>query len=602
MWRTVVFALFSAALGLVIISCQGIGSPGSKPVVIIASPPSGSLYTIGEKVVVQSVSTDSSGIVRVALLADGTLVREDPSPVTQGQAQFSLIQEWTANIAGQHTLTVRATNAQGATSESAILVNVREQSVIEPTLISAIATAVPLATFTPTKPVSAAPTEIATTNPAVTVIVTATSPPANTPEPTQAPPCANNSKFVADLTIPDGTNFTPNAVFNKSWRVLNNGSCAWENYSLVFVSGTQMAAGSIFPVPPTQPGATADLLVPMTAPASYGAYKGTWRLRDVNGKIFGTDLTVVINVPAPATTVPPTHTPPPTIAGCSGQPNDFQFNVSANNITAGQAVTLNWSAVSNASAVYLSGGDFGPEPGQGVETPGNRTTTPGATTTYKLKAICDNSGQTREKTVNVTVNAAVGNFAGEWVINFGNMNLTQSGASVTGTYNQLFYGTSGTIAGTVTGNKLVGTWSISGNSGAMELNLIGGGNRIDGNWNGTQKWCGARPSQNFPNGCSYAGAWRAKVGNVFPNCAMTLQRHDNIITGNYCNGTLQGVITYNGTDTVATGNWDTGSSIGAFTFFLDGFNALHFRGNYDGAFQWCGWRDGQTAPTPCQVP
>jgi hypothetical protein len=540
--------------------------------------------------------------VRVALLADGTQVREDPSPVTQGQAQFSLIQEWVADRAGQHTLTVRATNTQGVTAESGILVNVREQVGVEPTLIIAIATAVPLATFTPTTPPTAvSPTELAT-DPAVTVVVTATpvSPPATAPA-TQAPPCTNNSKFVADVTIPDGTNFTPNAVFNKSWRVMNNGSCAWENYSLVFVSGTQMAAGSVFPVPATQPGATADLVVPMTAPANYGSYTGTWRLRDASGKLFGTNLTVVINVPSPATAVPPTNTPPPTVAGCTGQPNDFQFNVSSDNINPGQSVNLSWSAVTNASAVYLSGGDFGPEPGQGVETPGNRTTAPGATTTYKLKAVCNNSGQSREKSVNVTVNAAVGNFAGDWVINFGNMSLTQNGSAVTGTYNQLFYGTSGTIAGTVTGNKFTGTWSISGNNGTVELNLVGGGNRIDGKWNDTYKWCGARPGQNFPNGCSYAGSWNAKLTS-FPNCAMTLQRRDNIITGNYCNGTIQGTISYDGDTTVATGNWDTGGAIGNFAFYLESFNALKFRGNYDSSFEWCGWRNGQSAPAPCKYP
>lgn len=598
MRRTVIFSLFFAVLGLVIIACQGASSPSSKPVVIIASPPSGSLYAVGEKVVVQSTSTDLVGVTGVALLVDGAQVREDPSPVQQGQAQFSLIQEWVADQPGQHTLTVRATNTQGATAESGIIVNVREQTGVQPTLIIAIATAVPLATFTATPPDTNVPP---TQNPAVTVIVTATPPTENTAAPTQAPECVNNSKFVADLTIPDGTIFTPNAVFNKSWRVQNNGSCAWENYSLVFVSGTQMAPSGVYPVPPTQPGATADLVVPMTAPANYGAYSGTWRLRDANGKLFGTNLTVVINVPAPATAVPPSNTPPPTVAGCSGQPNDFQFNASAANINAGQSVTLSWSGVTNASAVYLSGGDFGPEPGQGVETPGNRITAPGSTTTYKLKAVCSNGGQTREKSVQVTVNAAVGNFAGDWVINFGNMNLTQNGNVVSGTYNQLFYGTSGTIAGTVTGNKLTGTWSISGNNGTVELNLIGGGNRIDGSWNGTYKWCGARPGQNFPNGCSFAGAWKAKL-SAFPSCDMTLQRHDNIITGNYCNGTIQGVISYDGDKTVATGNYDTGGGIGNFAFYLESFNALKFRGNYDGAFDWCGWRDGQSAPAPCKFP
>lgn len=601
MRRALLFSLVFAVLGLVIMACQGFGGQASKPTVIIASPPSGSVYTLGEEVVVQSTSTDPAGIVRVALFVDGDLVREDPSPVVQGQAQFSLIQSWIAEGVGQHTLTVRATNSQNATAESGIIINVREQAVNpQPTGIIAIATAVPLATATP-QPTSAPQTDVPPTNPVVTVVITATPPPTNVPPPTEPPTCVLNSRFVADVTIPDGTVFVPNAVFTKTWRVQNNGTCVWENYSLVFVSGTQMAANGIYPVPITQPGANADLVVPMTAPASYGVYTGRWRMRNQNGQLFGTELTVVINVPAPASPIPPTNTPPPTVAGCSGQPNDFSFNASALDINAGQSVTLSWSAVNNASAVFLSGGDFGPEPGQGVETPGNRTTSPGGTTTYKLRAICNNSGQTREKSLMVNVNAPVGNFAGQWVINFGDMNLSQNGNSVTGTYNQAFYGTSGTIAGTVTGNTLTGTWSISGGTGSVVLNLVGGGNRVDGVWNDTYKWCGAKPGQNFPNGCSYAGTWNAKLTS-FPNCPMTLQRRDNIVTGNYCNGTLVGNVTYSGEETVLTGNWDTGSSTGDIKFFLESFNALKFRGNYNTDFEWCGWRNGQSAPAPCKKP
>lgn len=601
MLRKFGFSVIFPLLALVITGCLGFGAPASKPTVIIASPPSGSVYALGEEVVVQSTSTDPAGVVRVALLVDGIVVREDPSPVAQGQAQFSLIQSWVAEGLGQHTLTVRATNTQGASSEGGIIINVREQAVNpEPPTVVAIATAVPLATAT------AAPTAIPqtdvpspTVNPAVTVIVTATGvSPTQAPLPTATTACVYNSKFVADVTIPDGTIFVPNAVFTKTWRVLNTGNCAWENVSLAFVSGTQMAASNLYPVPLTQPGATADLVVPMTAPANYGSYTGTWRMRNSQGTFFGTNLTVVINVPSPATAVPPTNTPPPTVAGCSGQPNDFDFSASSLNINAGQSVTLSWGAVTNASEVRLHGGEFNNE---GVAAPGNRVVSPGATTQYKLTAKCNNSGQTREKSLTVTVNAAVGNFAGNWVMNFGNMNLTQNGNNVNGTYNQLFYGTSGSIAGTVSGNKFTGTWSISGGSGSVELNLSGDGKRFTGKWNDEFSWCGARPGENFPNNCSYAGTWNAKLA-AFPNCPMTLQRHDNIVTGNYCNGIVNGTLSYDNEETVLTGNWDTGGSIGTVKFFLDGFNALQFRGNYNDSNEWCGWRNGQSAPAPCKKP
>lgn len=598
--RTLIFSLIIAAFALVIIGCASTVSPASKPTVIIASPPSGSVYTLSEEVVVQSTATDPAGVTKVALLVDNNVVREDPSPVAQGQAQFSLIQSWIAESLGQHILLVRATNSQGATSDSAIVINVREQAVNpQPPTVVAIATAVPLATSTPV-PTDAPQTDVPPTNPAVTVVVTATSlPPTDAPPPTAPPTCVLNSQFVADVTIPDGTVFTPNAVFTKTWRVRNNGTCAWENFGLVFVGGTQMAASAIFPVPTTQPGATADLVVPMTAPSNYGNYAATWRLRNAAGQLFGTNLTVVISVPSPATAVPPTNTPPPTVAGCSGQPNDFTFSASDTSITAGQSVTLGWGPVTNASEVRLDGGEFSNE---GVAAPGNRVVSPGATTNYKLTAKCNNSGQTRDKTVTVTVSAPAGNFAGNWIMNFGNMNLTQNGNSVTGTYNQLFYGTSGTIAGTVTGNNFTGTWSISGGSGDVALTLSNNGQRFTGSWDsGNFSWCGARPGETFPNGCSYAGAWEGKNA-AFANCPMTLQRRDNVLTGNYCNGTIQGTVSYSGETTIASGHWDTGSSIGTFKFYLNGFNALQFNGNYSDTFEWCGWRSGQSAPVPCLKP
>lgn len=591
MRQNIIFPLIFVALGVMIIGCQVAGGQPSKPTVIIASPPSGSVYTQGEEIVVQSTATDPVGVTQVTLLVDGNVVHQDPSPVSQGQAQFSLIQSWIATGAGQHNITVRATNSQGATSDSGILVNIKEQDVNpQATSVVSIATAVPLGTATPLA-TGAALTDVPP--PAVTLTP-------NVPPATAVPTCVISSKFVADVTIPDGTIFVPNAVFTKTWRVQNNGTCAWQNYSLVFVSGTQMSASGIYPVPATQPGATADLVVPMNAPSNYGAYSGNWKMRDAAGQLFGTNLTVVINVPSPATAVPPTHTPPPTAAGCAGQPNDFDFNASTTTITAGQSVSLSWTIVNNASAVYLSGGDFGPEPGQGVETPGNRTVSPDTTTTFKLKALCNNSGQNREKSVTVTVNASVGNFAGQWVHNFGTMTLTQNGNTVTGTYHNDFDGGNGVLAGIVTGNVLDGTYTKS-QTLPIHFTLSNDGKRFSGNWNTTNTWCGARPGQNFPDGCSYQGHFNTDYGSG-PTCDMDLKRKDNAVTGTYCNGTLDGAITYTPNQTVLTGNWHIEGGSQPFKFYLFGYNALQFNGNWGAGNQWCGWRNGQSAPAPCYQP
>ena len=601
--RYLVFPLIFVAMGLVIIACQGIsGAPTSKPTVIIASPPSGSLYSAGEEVVVQSTATDPAGITKMTLLVDGSPVREDPSPVTQGQPQFSVLQSWIATTEGQHNLTVRATNALGATSDTGIIVNIKAQSGTEPTAIVAIATAVPLASFTSTPVVDA--TEIPNGTPQVNLpsptpfTIVVTSIPTDIPPGTAAPACAYNAKFIADLTIPDGTIFTPGAVFTKSWRVQNTGNCEWDNASLVFVSGTQMSSGDAFPVPTTPPGGTADLTVPMTAPANYGAYNSIWRIRNSAGQLFGTNLTVVINVPSPATPVPPTSTPPPTIAGCSGKPNDFQFTASANTITAGQSVTLNWTAVNNASAVTLNGGEFSDD---GVTTPGSKTTSPSSTTTYTLTALCNNSGQSRQHTLTVTVNAAAGNFGGHWDHNFGWMDLTQSGTQVTGTYHNSFDGGNGTVAGIVTGNTLNGTYQKA-SSAPIQFVLGNNGTTFTGNWGGTNQWCGARTGTSFPSNCAYDGNWSTRY-DAAPGtqCSMNLSQVGTHVTGTYCNGTIAGDITYSGSSIVLTGMWNftAAPSSGPFVFYLPVYTYKQFQGNYNTSLDWCGRRGGASEPSPC---
>ena len=84
------------------------------------------------------------------LLVDGSTVRSDPSPVAQGQAQFSLIQSWIATSAGKHTLTVRAYNSRGGFSDGGIVAIVNGSGAIQPVATEYIATAVPLATLTST--------------------------------------------------------------------------------------------------------------------------------------------------------------------------------------------------------------------------------------------------------------------------------------------------------------------------------------------------------------------------------------------------------------------------------------------------------------------
>jgi len=125
-----------------------------------------------------------------------------------------------------------------------------------------------------------------------------TGPPISPPAPTQTPvvptptpipvPC-NAISFQADLTIPDGTIFGPNADFVKTWRLRNIGSCSWDtDYDLVFVEGAQMGAAKAVALPEKiRPGERLDISVPLTSPSKAGEYRGYWMLRSDSGEYFG---------------------------------------------------------------------------------------------------------------------------------------------------------------------------------------------------------------------------------------------------------------------------------------------------------------------------
>jgi hypothetical protein len=99
-----------------------------------------------------------------------------------------------------------------------------------------------------------------------------------------------HAQFVADVTIPDGTSFAPNAAFKKTWRLKNIGTCAWNSndVSLIFDSGERMGAPASLAIPTTvNPGQTVDITVDMTSPANAGHYFGYWKFKSNSGGNFG---------------------------------------------------------------------------------------------------------------------------------------------------------------------------------------------------------------------------------------------------------------------------------------------------------------------------
>jgi peptidoglycan hydrolase-like protein with peptidoglycan-binding domain len=145
--------------------------------------------------------------------------------------------------------------------------------------------------------------------PTDTLVPTSTDTPVPTPTmtPTEIP--CNQARFVSDVTIPDGTKFSPNENFKKTWRLKNTGSCTWTSgYDIVFINGDAMNAPDSVQITSASvaPGGEVNVSANMTAPDSPGTYRGNWKLRDGSNHVFGVENSdnglfwVEIKVKAPA--------------------------------------------------------------------------------------------------------------------------------------------------------------------------------------------------------------------------------------------------------------------------------------------------------------
>jgi uncharacterized repeat protein (TIGR01451 family) len=121
----------------------------------------------------------------------------------------------------------------------------------------------------------------------------------STPPVTPPPPsgCTDKVAFIADVTVPDYTNFAPNTAFTKTWRLKNIGTCTWTtSYATTYISGDPMSA--VYPVAmpySVAPGQSVDVSVNMVSPSVSGTYKGNWGLKNAAGTIFS--LGTYANIP-----------------------------------------------------------------------------------------------------------------------------------------------------------------------------------------------------------------------------------------------------------------------------------------------------------------
>ena len=123
--------------------------------------------------------------------------------------------------------------------------------------------------------------------------------------------CTDDSEFVSDVTVPDGTTFQPGTVFRKTWRIRNSGTCTWDaGYRFAFLAGDRMSGPRSTPLgtldrlpqspplfPMIRPGEEIELSVTLIAPSEAGTYTGQWQLFAPDGRPFGEVPFVVIQVP-----------------------------------------------------------------------------------------------------------------------------------------------------------------------------------------------------------------------------------------------------------------------------------------------------------------
>ncbi len=95
---------------------------------------------------------------------------------------------------------------------------------------------------------------------------------------------------------------------------------------------------------------------------------------------------------------------------------------------------------------------------------------------------------------------------------------------------------------------------------------------------------------------NWNGDWVTNCGSF--NCGtVNLVQNGTSINGTFANG---GILAGTLNNNRLTGTWSRGGSSGTIDWWLGG-SGVKWRGNYNAVNGWCGYRSGETEPTPCGV-
>jgi hypothetical protein len=139
-----------------------------------------------------------------------------------------------------------------------------------------------------------APTLAVTTTP-VPVATIPVSP--ATPLATSETNCSNLLAYINDLTIPDGSMFSPGESIDKRWLVENQGTCNWNfRYSLRLSGGEPMGSMTEQSLVPAIAGSQSVIRILFTAPDKPGKYRSAWQAYTPDAKPFGDPIFIEIEV------------------------------------------------------------------------------------------------------------------------------------------------------------------------------------------------------------------------------------------------------------------------------------------------------------------
>ncbi|HHX09478.1 MAG TPA: hypothetical protein GX730_08650 [Chloroflexi bacterium] len=242
----------------------------------IQYPASSQILALNNEIVIESYIPEGVEWSRLELFVNNQPIRLDLAENHPADARV-IQQPWIPTQEGPAMIMVSLYDLNGRTYASdqvAILIQEMTPQEISPTPI-------------PTATQTATPTQTTTTE-----------------------ACTMSAIFINHVTIPPGVILTAGQSFTKTWRVQNNGTCAWEDYKLVYVRGNRMGGNSPSFMRRVEPGEVIDISLELTAPTYYGMYEGVWQIQSDKNNLVGPELTYYLGIPTPTPTK--TRTPTPT--------------------------------------------------------------------------------------------------------------------------------------------------------------------------------------------------------------------------------------------------------------------------------------------------